>query len=389
LYFTIIDINIYKGFCMGVVANFDATYNFAKKNATYKDFYIKHNDLIFSKLGLGTFVKEPYKEENYLFDYVDAVKSAIRGGINVIDTASNYRYQESEKEIGKAISELIETKEVSREELIICSKGGFIQLEVPFPKNPYHWIEDNIISKGLATSEDIELDQHCMTPEFLEYSCRESLKNLQVDSLDIYYLHNPEMQLKAMGEEKFYALVERVFTKFEALADEGLFKHYGVAVWNAFIYDEENDEHINIEKLYDIAKKVGGDNHRFKYLQTPLNIAKSAIYSNKNQKMKDGEYYSTLQVAHKLNLGVITSSSLLQMNLFKSSFKPEVGYILDKDMQLSSDIQLALQFVRSTPTVVTSLFGSHNSEHIAQNIEISKIKATPKAMYDLIYRVQR
>ena len=49
-----------------MIATFDDTYNFAKKFSHYKDFYIKHNDLIFSKLGLGTFNKEPYKEENYL-----------------------------------------------------------------------------------------------------------------------------------------------------------------------------------------------------------------------------------------------------------------------------------------------------------------------------------
>ena len=45
----------------------EATLNYAKKYSNYKDFYISHNDLIFSKLGLGTFNKEPYKEENYVF----------------------------------------------------------------------------------------------------------------------------------------------------------------------------------------------------------------------------------------------------------------------------------------------------------------------------------
>ena len=40
-------------------ATLEATHNFAKKFSTYKEFYIKSNDLIFSKLGLGTFNKEP------------------------------------------------------------------------------------------------------------------------------------------------------------------------------------------------------------------------------------------------------------------------------------------------------------------------------------------
>ena len=86
----------------------EATYRFAKRFSHYKDFYMRHNGLVFSKLGFGTFKKEPYKEENYIFDYKEALKTAIRAGINVIDTAINYRYQESEKEVGEAICELIE-----------------------------------------------------------------------------------------------------------------------------------------------------------------------------------------------------------------------------------------------------------------------------------------
>jgi aryl-alcohol dehydrogenase-like predicted oxidoreductase len=111
------------------MATHQSTYNYATKFSNYKDFYIKHNDLIFSKLGLGTFNKEPYKEENYVFHYIEGVKQAIKSGINLIDTASNYRYGQSEKEIGIALKELYDENAISREELIICSKGGFIQLD--------------------------------------------------------------------------------------------------------------------------------------------------------------------------------------------------------------------------------------------------------------------
>jgi hypothetical protein len=40
--------------------------------------------------------------------------------------------------------------EIKREEVIIASKGGFIPLDFPFPDNPYGWIQENIIKKGLA-----------------------------------------------------------------------------------------------------------------------------------------------------------------------------------------------------------------------------------------------
>lgn len=368
-----------------MIATFDDTYNFAKKFSHYKDFYIKHNNLIFSKLGLGTFNKEPYKEENYLFHYIEGVKEAVKNGINLIDTASNYRYGQSEKEIGIALQELFEEGVTKREELIICSKGGFIQLEYPFPANPYSWIEENIINASLATLDDIELDQHCMTPDYLEWSCKKSLENLGVKTIDIYFLHNPEIQVSKLGYKKFLKKIETIFKRFEIMVERGMIKYYGVAVWNGFI-DESTNEHINLEDLVGIALKVGGVNHNFKYIQTPFNIAKTSIYTMPTQKVK-GEKCTLLQAAHRLKIGVISSSSLLQMNLFKKSFKPETGYLLDSKMVLENDIQLALQFVRSTPGIISSLFASKVPVHIKKNLEITKIATTSRAKYDLMYRV--
>ncbi len=364
----------------------EGTYQFAKHFCDYKDFYIKSNDLLFSKLGIGTFNQEPYKEENYLFHYIEGVKQAVRSGINLIDTASNYRYGESEKEIGIALQELFKSGEITRENVIVCSKGGFIQLSYPFPANPYEWINKNIIDAALASSQDIEIDQHCMTPDFLEYSCKKSLTNLQLEALDIYFLHNPEMQLVRLGKEAFYKEIENIFTRFESLADEGLFKYYGVAVWNAFILDSNEAEYISLKRLVQIAQKVGGENHRFKYIQTPFNIAKTQIYSINTQKV-DNQPCTLIQAAKKLGIDIIGSSSLLQMNLFKKSFNSEVGFILDESMTLENDIQLALQFVRSTSGVLSSLFASKAPVHIKNNVKIASIKATPPSRYNLLYRL--
>ncbi len=366
-------------------ATFEATLNFAKNFSNYKEFYIKSNELIFSKLGLGTFNKEPYKEENYIFHYIEGVKESVKNGINLIDSASNYRYGQSEKEIGIALKELFEEKIAKREELIICSKGGFIQLEYPFPKNPYIWIEENIINKKLATKEDIELDQHCLSADFIEWSCKKSLENMGIEKFDIYYLHNPEIQISKLGYKKFLKKVESIFKRFEKMVEMGMIRYYGVAVWNGFI-DSSTNEHINLEDLVEIALKVAGENHHFKYIQTPFNIAKTSIYTLPTQKVK-GEECTLLQAAHRLKIGVISSSSLLQMNLFKKSFKPEVGYLLDNKMVLENDVQLALQFVRSTPGIISSLFASKTPVHIRKNLEITKLKTTPKANYDLMYRV--
>ncbi len=372
---------------MALHATKDGTYAFAKQFSGYKDFYMPHNGLYFSKLGLGTFNKEPYKEENYDFDYVASVKEAIANGINFIDTASNYRYGESEKDIGKALRDMIETGEISRDNLIIASKGGFIPLEYPFPKNPYRWIEKNIIQKGLAEPSDIELDQHCMTPDFIEHSCRQSLRNMGVDCLDIYFLHNPEMQLLKLGYDKFLQHVEAVFERMEKLADEGIIKTYGVAVWNGFFENAQKQEHINLSDLVTLAQNVGGKHHRFGYIQAPFNMGKTQAQTQASQQLDNGSEVSLLQAAKELGIGVIGSCSLLQMNLFAKPFKPEVGYILDRGMGLQSDIQLALQYVRSTPGIISSLFASKSPDHIAHNCEVSCVKAVPPKLYNMMYKV--
>lgn len=367
----------------------EATHRFAKRFSHYKDFYAKHEGLLFSKLGFGTFKKEPYKEENYLFSYKEALKEAIKGGINVIDTALNYRYQQSEREVGEAIAELIEAGEVKRDELIVCSKGGFIPLDFPFPENPYQWIGEHILQKKLARAEDIELDQHCMTPAFLEDSLHRTLQNLHVTCVDIYFLHNPETQLTAIGYKAFLQKLEAIFTLFERFVKEGKIKAYGVAVWNAFTYAPDNPEYICIEDVYDAAYRAGGANHHFKYLQLPFNIAKTHAYSVANQKMLDGAFYTPLQVASKLGLGVISSASLLQMHLFKKPFKPEVGYLLDSDTAFKSDVDLALQFVRSTRGIVSSLFSSKEPEHVRCNLSLASVSATKSAKYHLLYRLEK
>ncbi|NCD11229.1 MAG: aldo/keto reductase [Epsilonproteobacteria bacterium] len=367
----------------------EATHRFAKRFAQYKDFYMAHDGLLFSKLGFGTFKKEPYKEENYTFDYKEALHEAIKNGINVIDTAINYRYQESEKEIGEVLQALFQSGEVKRDELILCSKGGFIPLEFPFPQNPYTWIDANILQKGLASKEEIELDQHCMSVAFLKDSLHRSLENLHVKALDIYFLHNPENQLLRLGQEAFYTQVEAIFEAFEAWVAEGKIASYGVAVWNAFFYEEGHSEHISIERLHAIAQKVGGAHHHFRYIQLPFNIAKTHAYTLASQKMSDGVFYTPLHVAQKLGLGVIGSASLLQMNLFKKPFKPEIGYLLDSKMMLQSDVQLALQFSRSTRGLLSALFSSHCPLHVKENVNIASVHATSAAKYNLLYKVER
>ncbi|MFT5661134.1 MAG: aryl-alcohol dehydrogenase-like predicted oxidoreductase [Sulfurimonas sp.] len=360
----------------------EATFAYLKQFPKYaKDFYRFNGDFFISSLGLGTFRKEPYREENYIVNYKDSVKMAVLNGINLIDTAINYRYQVSEEEIGEALEELFEEGKASRDQLIITSKAGFLPLEFPFPENPYKWITENVIESGLATKEEIIIDQHCLSPKYLRWSVEKSLKNLKLKTLDILFLHNPETQLGYVDYDTLLKRIEKSFKLFEKLVQEGKIKSYGIATWNGFLYEDTHKEYICLGDIVKIAQKVGGKNHNFKYVQSPFNLGKPEAYNFTNQKGPDGRYYTLLQAVNGYGLQLMASSSLLQLNLFKGKFSSRIG----AEMGTSdfNDVTSALQFARSGG-VVSALFGAVDPNHVEENLTLAYLPSASKNNMDAV-----
>lgn len=364
----------------------EGTFSYLKQFKKYsKDFYRFDGEVFVSSLGLGTFRKEPYREENYIVNYKDSIKTAVLNGINHIDTAINYRYQVSEEEIGEAIDELITEGKVSRDQLFITSKAGFLPLEFPFPENPYAWIEDNVLSKGLASKEDVIIDQHCMTPKYLRWSVEKSLENLNLQTLDVMYLHNPETQLGYIDRKTFKKKIKKAFELFEKLVEEGKIRNYGIASWNGFLYEEGHTEYISLKEMVEIALEVGGTGHHFKYIQSPYNIAKTQAYTYTNQQGPDGKYYTLMQILHGYGMKMVGSSSLLQMNLFKGRFDENLRKALGTEEL--TDIATALQFARMG-NVVSALFGAVDPQHVEDNLLLAYVPNATKEGMEQVFGVK-
>ena len=87
-----------------------------------------------SSLGIGTYLG---KEDGATdVQYQKAVTRALERGINVIDTAINYRFQRSERAVGAALEEAIGRGLVARDEVIVATQGGFIPFEGRMPPDP-------------------------------------------------------------------------------------------------------------------------------------------------------------------------------------------------------------------------------------------------------------
>ncbi len=149
-------------------------------------------------IGLGTFGSDTYSND----EVAQAVKFAIKNGYRHIDCASVYG---NEKEIGKALSDLISDNTIKREDLWITSKV---------------W-------------NDMHGDREVIA------SCKQSLKDLQLDYLDLYLVHWPFPNYHAPGcdvssrnpDSKPYLHEDymKVWKQMEQLVKMGLVRNIGTS----------------------------------------------------------------------------------------------------------------------------------------------------------------
>src|SRR5436190_97381 len=153
------------------------------------DHFRKAQHLLVSSVGIGTYLGNA--DEATDRRYTDAIVRAVELGANVIDSAANYRFQRSERSIGAALGEL-QRRGFARDEIVICSKGGYLPFDGAPPRDVRGYIEENFIARGIAGWGDIAGGSHCMTPAYLDNQLRQSLGNMDLGCIDVYYVHNPE-----------------------------------------------------------------------------------------------------------------------------------------------------------------------------------------------------
>jgi len=328
--------------------------------------------LQFSSIGAGTYLGEPDAATDV--GYTLAVVTAVEGGINVIDTAINYRFQRSERSIGAALQELA-AKGISRDEIVLCTKAGFLTPDGEMPGDPNEYFVREYLQRGVFRPEDIAADCHCMAPSYLADQLARSLKNLGVDSIDVFYLHNPETQLGSITRELFMQRLTEAFEFLEQEVSAGRIGAYGLATWNAFRQPRNARDYLSLEEMLGVARTVGGDAHHFRFVQLPFNLAMPEALSLVNQTM-DGKQGSTLQAARALGITVVSSAALLQGQLVRN-LPPFVSSALG----LKSDLQRALQFARSTPGITTALVGMSRPEHAKENLEIVEVEPAAREQY--------
>jgi aryl-alcohol dehydrogenase-like predicted oxidoreductase len=327
----------------------------------------QQQNLSLSSIGIGTYLGNA--DEATDAKYEDAVVRAVELGANVIDTASNYRFQRSERSIGTALSVLTDTYGFTRDGIIICTKGGYLPFDGAPPHDVRRYVEETFVKPGIAGFQDFVGGSHCMTPRYLQNQLDQSLRNLGLESVDVYYVHNPESQLAAVSDDEFYARLRSAFELLEKNRKQEKLKFYGVATWNGFRVPLGSSGYHSLERMVTVALEVGGEFHGFRFIQLPFNLAMPEALTLSNQ-MVGGEQLSLLEAATALGVAVISSASIFQGRVAQG-LPDQIREALGS---LPSDAQTAIQFVRSAPGITTALVGMSSREHVEENLQLARVE---------------
>ncbi len=296
----------------------------------------------------------------------NAPHGAVRG-INLFDTAINYRAMKSERCIGQAVRRLM-TAGVSRESLLIATKGGYISNDADDPRSWQEYVRHEYLVPGLITAGEMER-RHSLNPAYLRRSLEQSLHNLGLASVDMFYLHNPEETGALAGPDTFYAVLQEAFAVLEGAVQEGLLSWYGLATWEGLRVQPDDPRHVSLELALEAAcKAAGGMAHHFAAVQLPYNLRQPEANDTPTQ-LVDGVLLPAFEAAIKLGLYTCVSASVMQ----GASCDPVQVRRLTQATPGATPAMASLQMVRTTPGVGTALAGMRRISHLEDALALSQL----------------
>jgi len=367
-------------------------------------FFRRHGEGVVSSIGLGTYLGDPTDAVDE--GYREAIVAALQRGCNVLDTAINYRCQRSERVIGEALADVAiegggeaaavgeaatadanpddeSPAGVDRESVLVATKGGFLPFDGERPEDPGRYVREEFVEPGIVDPDDLAHGAHAIAPGFLDDQLDRSLANLGLDTIDLYYVHNPETQLDVRSRDAVYDQLEAAFERLEERRAAGDIRGYGVASWDAFRVPPEHDSHLSLPEVIGRARRAaesaGAETTGFRAIQLPFNARMADAFTVAAHEGPEG-MQSALHFAQDAGLSVFTSASIGQGDLAEGV--PEhVASRVDGD----TDAQRAINFARSAPGVTCSLVGASSREHAIENVRAGEFDPLGAEAFDAVF----
>jgi aryl-alcohol dehydrogenase-like predicted oxidoreductase len=347
-----------------------------KPRSHFKSF----ENLHLSSLGMGTYLGQVSKEDDQAVE--NAVYQSVRSGaINVIDTAINYRAMKSEKSIGRALLRLVNDGIISRDQVFVSTKNGYITNDGDYPNiDVMEYMHRMYIQTEVITADDISSGYNVIKPSYLAKCIDKSLTNMHLSTIDLVYIHNAfESWYQDVSREQFMEMLAKAFEMYEKYRANNKIRYYGMATWTCFRVPSESPEYLSLEQAVKCAEGVGGKDHGFKFIQLPYNLAYSEALLLRNQSVQSEGNLTILQAAAKLNIGIFTSIPLFQGRLFRSQI-PNYGNATDPVAKL-------LQIIRSSSSVIAPLIGQKRPEHVEENLKVANMPPLSEKEFQQAIRI--
>lgn len=259
------------------------------------------------------------------------VRSALDHGINFIDSAFIYGPGRSEELIGEVLKE-----RGGRDNVVIATKGAHV-----------------------ITGDKITLDN---SPAFLRQSVEDSLKRLQTDYIDLYYIHFPDENTpkdEAVGELK-------------KLKDEGKIRAIGVSNFSIDQLKVANkDGHVDVLQSHYNLLHRDAEQDLLPYTQehgisfVPYFPLASSMLGGK---YKQGDTFSDIRKNDPLFQGETFAKNLEKVDKVRQIANAkgvEVAHVV-------------LAWYLTVPSIDALIPGAKRPEQIVSNLETLKVQLTPE-----------
>lgn len=321
---------------------------------------LPHTNLQVSEICLGTMTfgnQNTEVEAHFQLDY------AVERGINFIDTAEMYPIGGNAQIFGsteKFIGTWLAKNKHKRQDLVIATK-------IAGPNRGLDYIRQPLDFSKKSLTEAVDL----------------SLKNLQIDCIDLYQLHWPERimnMFQKRGLEKIDAQWQdnicEVLTVFDALIKQGKIKHIGISnenPWGLMKFLNESEKH-GLPRIATIQNPYSLLNRLFEVGLSEICMREQVgllAYSPLGFGFLSGKYLNGFPEGSRMKL-FPQFTRYTNENCFKAT---KLYQELANDLQLTLT-ELAIAFVRHQSFVTSTIIGATSIDQLEENCNAFEVRLT-------------
>jgi aryl-alcohol dehydrogenase-like predicted oxidoreductase len=362
------------------------TGRFAHRFAHLPGHFRRPDELWLSSLALGTRNGEVGGVDDVL--YRSVVPRLLEGGVNVFVTALSDRMQTSERCLGAALERAFREGAAARDEVVVVTKGGTLTVDpdlVQTRAQARRYLIETYIDSGLVDPDDVSMGVHCLAPDFLRDQIRRSLRNLRLETIDLYLIEEPEQLLRDSEPTEYQRRMHAIFEALEEEVDAGRIAAFGLATWDGLLRPHTDRHHLSILELFDWALEVGGADHHLRAVQLPYSLATAEALKLPTQWMPPGGTHAVLEALHDTGTAVLASTPLAQGRILGRIPR----FVADAMPGTTSDAQRCLQFVRSTKGITAAVVGMRDPDHVEDNLALTgQEPASPELVEDLFKQAE-